>query len=62
MWERYYYFNLSNGISKCIGDVLYVPKLVNLKKKTKQGFNVEFETIKCWLKSCDSNKVIIEVI
>jgi hypothetical protein len=28
----------------------------------KQNFKVEFETTKCWLKSPNSNKVIVEAI
>ncbi len=59
-------FNLPNWISKFIGDVLYVSKLVkNLlltSQLIKQNFKMEFETIKCWLKSFDSNKVIIIVV
>jgi hypothetical protein len=50
-------FNLLNGISKCIGDVLYVPKLaknlLSIIQLIEQGFKVEFETTKCWLKSYD---------
>jgi hypothetical protein len=50
-------FNLPNGISKCIGDVLYVPKLVKnmllVSQLIEQGFKVEFEATKCLLKSFD---------
>jgi hypothetical protein len=59
-------FNLPNRISKCIGDVLYVPKLAkncqSINQLTKKGFKVEFENTKCWLKSFNSNKVIIKAI
>ncbi len=59
-------FNLPNGIFKCIGDVLYVWKLaknlLSINQFKEQGFKVEFETTKCWLKSFDSNKVIAKVI
>jgi hypothetical protein len=59
-------YNSPNGISKCIGDVLYVPKLVkyllSINQLTKQGFKVKFEATKCWLKFSYSNKVIVEVI
>ncbi len=59
-------FNLLNEISKCIGDVLYFPKLANnlllVNWLIEQGFKVEFETTKCWLKSFNSNKVITKVI
>jgi hypothetical protein len=52
-------FNLLNGISKCIGDALYVPKLAKKSLSTnqliEQGFKVEFEATKCWLKSYDLN-------
>jgi hypothetical protein len=36
--------------------------LLSISQLKKQGFKVEFETTKCWLKSYDSNKVIVEVI
>jgi len=36
--------------------------LLSINQLTKQGFMVEFETTKCWLKSFDSNKVIVEVV
>jgi hypothetical protein len=45
---------------------IYIPKLaknlLSINQLTKQGFMVEFETTKCWLKSFDSNKVIVEVL
>ncbi len=59
-------FNLPNRISKCIGDVLYVPKLAKncelINQLTKRGFKVDFEATKCWLKSFNSNKVIVKAI
>jgi hypothetical protein len=59
-------FNLPNRIFKCIGDVLYVPKLANnwqsINQLTYKGFKVEFEATKCWLKSFNSNKVIVKTI
>jgi hypothetical protein len=59
-------FNLSNDISKCIKDVLYILKLANNLLSTneliEQGFKVEFEATKCWLKSYGSNKVIVKTI
>jgi len=59
-------FNLPDGISKCIGDVLYVPKwaknLLSISQLIKLGFKVEFKGTKCWLKSFDSNKVIAKAI
>jgi len=40
-------FNLPNGISKCIGDVLYVPKsakiMLLIRLLIEQGFKMEFE-------------------
>ncbi len=52
-------FNLLNVIPKCIGNVLYVPKLaktlLSITELIEQGFKVEFETTKCWLKSYDLN-------
>lgn len=58
--------NLSNDIFKCIRDVLYILKLANnllsINKLMEQGFKVEFEATKCWLKSSNSNQVIVEAI
>jgi hypothetical protein len=52
-------FNLLNGISKCIGDALYVTKLaknlLSINQLIEQSFKVEFEATKCWLKSYDLN-------
>jgi hypothetical protein len=57
---------LPNRISKCVGDVLYVPKLAkiwqSINQLTKIGFKVEFKATKCWLKSFNSNKVIVKTI
>jgi hypothetical protein len=59
-------FNLPNGISKRIENVLYVPKLVKnlllINQLIEQSFKVEFEATKYWLAFFDSNKVIIEVV
>jgi hypothetical protein len=59
-------FNLPNGISKHIGNVLYIPKLTNnllsINQLIEQDFMMEFETTKCWLKSFDLNKLIVEVV
>ncbi len=59
-------FNLPNWISKCVRDVLYVSKLVQnlllINQLIEQSFKVKFEAIKRWLKSFDSNKVIIKVV
>jgi hypothetical protein len=53
-------------ISKCIRDVLYVPKLAknfqSINQLTKKGFKVELEATKCWLKFFNSNKVIVKAI
>jgi hypothetical protein len=58
-------FNLSNGISKCVGDVLYVLKLTKqllwISQSIGQIFKMKFEATKCWLKSFDFNKMIIKV-
>jgi hypothetical protein len=47
-------FNLPNGISKCIGNVLYVLKLTKqlllISQLIEQIFKVKFEMTKCWLK------------
>jgi len=44
-------FNLPNMISKCIENVLHVPKLtknlLSINQLIKQGLKVEFETTKC---------------
>jgi hypothetical protein len=57
---------LPNGISKRIENILYVSKLVKnllpINQLMRQGFKVEFEATKCWLKFSYSNKVIVEVI
>ncbi len=37
-------------------------KFVTSQSLTKQYFKVEFEATKCWLKSFNSNKVIVEAI
>jgi len=59
-------FNLLNGISKRIGDVLYVPKLaknlLSINQLIEKSFKVEFEATKYWLTFFDSNKVITEVV
>jgi hypothetical protein len=59
-------FNLPNGISKCIEDVLYVLKLAKqlllISQLIKQFFKVKFEVTKCWLKSFDFNKMIVKVV
>jgi hypothetical protein len=59
-------FNLPNGISEHIGDVLYVPKLaknlLSINQLIEQSFKVEFQATKYWLTFFDSNKVIIEVV
>jgi len=66
MWEMHYYFQFAKWISKCIGKILYVSnlakKMLSINQLIEQGFKVEFEAIKCWLKFYDSNKVIVEVI
>jgi len=60
------FFNLLNGISKRIGDVLYVPKLaknlLSINQLIEKSFKVEFEATKYWLTFFDSNKVITEVV
>jgi hypothetical protein len=47
MWEDTIVFNLPNGISKCIEDVSYVPKLTKnlllISQLTKQSFKMEFK-------------------
>ncbi len=59
-------FNLLNMISKCIEDVLHVPKLtknlLSITQLIKQSLKVEFEATKCQSKSFDSTKVIIEIV
>jgi hypothetical protein len=59
-------FNLPNGISKCIGNVLYVPKLAKnlllINQLIEQSFKIEFEATKYWLAFFNSNKVIIKVV
>jgi hypothetical protein len=59
-------FNFPNGISKHIGNVLYVPKLAKnlllINQLIEQSFKVEFEATNYWLAFFDSNKVIIEVV
>jgi hypothetical protein len=59
-------FNLPNGNSKCIGDVLYIPKLAKymllVSQLIKQGFKVEFEATKCLLNSFDSNKAFGKIV
>jgi hypothetical protein len=56
---------LPNGISKCIGDVLYVPKLAKnlllFSQLIEYNFKVEFDATKCWLKYFYSNKMIGEI-
>jgi hypothetical protein len=65
MWEMHIVFNLPNEISKCIGDVLYVPKLAknlfSLIQLIEYSFKVEFDATKCWLKYFYSNKMIGEI-
>jgi hypothetical protein len=59
-------FNLPNGISKCIGNVSYVPKLaknmLSVSQLIEQGFKVEFDATKCLLKSFDSNKTFGKIV
>jgi len=47
MWEGTIVFNLPNGISKCIEDVSYVPKLtknlLSISQLTQQNFKMEFK-------------------
>jgi hypothetical protein len=66
MWEGTIVFNSPNGISKCIEDESYVPKLtknlLSISQLTKQSFKVEFKATKCWLESSHSKKVVVEVI
>jgi hypothetical protein len=65
MWERHIVFNLPNGISKCIGDVLYVLKLaknlLSFSQLIEYNFKVEFDATNCWLKYFYSNKMIGEI-
>jgi hypothetical protein len=65
-WKNIIVFNLSNDISKCIKDVLYILKLANnllsINELIKQGLKVEFEATKYWLNSHGSNKVIVKTI
>jgi hypothetical protein len=58
--------NYQMGFSKHIGDILYVAKFVknmlSISQLIEQIFNVEFETNQLWLKSSNSNKVVVEAI
>ncbi len=66
MWEGTIVFNLPNGISKCIEDASYVPKLtknlLSISQLTKQSFKVKFKATNCWLKSFHSKKMVVEVV
>jgi hypothetical protein len=46
--------------------VLHVPKLAkncqSINQLTEKGFEMKFETTKCWLKFLNSNKVIVKAI